>query len=288
MLCNVNILSYRGLAMQGGALTKLKRLSSSRLRNASGASPQVQPGSDSAQPDHFAAALEKLRRDRPAEKQNTQRQGVGHNASSKAAGENRSTDMTCIYSADHHLEALLNSRLTRAYSRACTCSCVGVSCLHVMPGEDSQESPGQQRRARWDPMADTEDRLALQRLIQKAAALSAHPSPTKVPLACICAVNATQDPATEQSTICSSQRPPGVMEPDTHSLRACHPLQGQRRDEDSQQHTEGAVSFSSQLRLAFSAAPARSEGLRSKAQDSAQAQQAKENAEVLNEVSHQA
>ena len=68
-------------------------------------------------------------------------------------------------------------------------------------------------------------------------------------------------------------------------LRACTPLQGQRRGDDSQQHAEGAVSFSSQLRLALTAAPARSEGPRSKAEDSAQAQQAKENAEVLNEVS---
>ena len=56
----------------------------------------------------------------------------------------------------------------------------GVTSFHVVAGEGSQESPGQQRRARWDPMADTEDRLALQRLTQKAAALSGHPSPTKV------------------------------------------------------------------------------------------------------------
>ena len=62
-------------------------------------------------------------------------------------------------------------------------------------GEGSQESPGQQRRARWDPMADTEDRLALQRLTQKAAALSAHPSPTKVPLASLCVVSAVQAPS---------------------------------------------------------------------------------------------
>ena len=47
-------------------------------------------------------------------------------------------------------------------------------------GEGSQESLEQQRRARWDPMADTEDRLALQRLSQRAAALSGHPSPGKV------------------------------------------------------------------------------------------------------------
>ena len=62
----------------------------------------------------------------------------------------------------------------------------GVVSLRVMPGEGSQESPGQQRRARWDPLADTEDRLALQRLTQKAAALSSHPSPTKVIPACPC------------------------------------------------------------------------------------------------------
>ena len=47
-------------------------------------------------------------------------------------------------------------------------------------GGDGQEGPGQQRLARWDPGADREDRLALERLTQRAAALSGHPSPTAV------------------------------------------------------------------------------------------------------------
>ncbi len=84
-----HICRHKDVTMQGGALSKLKRLSSSRLRNASGASPREQLGADSAQPDHFAAALEKLRRDRPAEKQNPQQQGAGHKASSKAPGESQ-------------------------------------------------------------------------------------------------------------------------------------------------------------------------------------------------------
>ena len=112
-------------AMQVGALSKLKRLSSSRLRNASGASPRAQPGSEDAQPDHFAAALEKLRRDRQAVKQNPQQQGSRHNASTTAAGEILGllmrfvlTALTIIY------EALVISRLMRAHSCACTCPCV--------------------------------------------------------------------------------------------------------------------------------------------------------------------
>ena len=79
-------------ALQVGALTKLKRLSSSRLRNASGGSPRVQAGSEAAQPDHFAAALEKLRRDQQAEqtsKQQGKQQSAGQHSLAHAAGERR-------------------------------------------------------------------------------------------------------------------------------------------------------------------------------------------------------
>ena len=74
-------------AMQAGALTKLKKLSSSRLRNASGTPPRVQAGSEAAQPDHFAAALEKLRRDQRAGKQSNPLQGAGRHAVAGPAGE---------------------------------------------------------------------------------------------------------------------------------------------------------------------------------------------------------
>lgn len=50
-----------GFPAQAQALGRLKKISSSRLRNASGASPRAQQsGVGAAQPDHFAAALEKL------------------------------------------------------------------------------------------------------------------------------------------------------------------------------------------------------------------------------------
>ena len=55
---------------------------------------------------------------------------------------------------------------------------------------------------------------------------------------------------------------------------------------DDKHHAEGARSFASQLRLALPAAPARSDGLRSKEENSAQMQQAEESAQVLNEVNH--
>ena len=78
----------------------------------------------------------------------------------------------CI--ATQQTVADLSVRNKRPAQAVLTCSAVWAA------GEGSQESPGQQRRARWDPMADTEDRLALQRLLQRAAALSGHPSPGKV------------------------------------------------------------------------------------------------------------
>ena len=74
-------------ALQAGALTKLKRLNSSRLRNASGASPRAQAGSEAAQPDHFAAALDKLRRDQQAEKHTSKQQSAGQHTLRCAAGE---------------------------------------------------------------------------------------------------------------------------------------------------------------------------------------------------------
>lgn len=50
-----------GFPAQAQALGRLKQISSSRLRNALGASPRTQQsGVGAAQPDHFAAALEKL------------------------------------------------------------------------------------------------------------------------------------------------------------------------------------------------------------------------------------
>ncbi len=50
-----------GFTAQPQALGRLKRVTSSRLRNTSGASPCEQRMSSGAvQPDHFAAALEKL------------------------------------------------------------------------------------------------------------------------------------------------------------------------------------------------------------------------------------
>ena len=69
-------------------------------------------------------------------------------------------------------------------------------------------------------------------------------------------------------------------------LSVCYALQGHRSDGDDKQHAEGAKSFDSQLRPALPAVPARSDGPRSKKEDSAQMQEAEESAQVLNEVTH--
>ena len=136
-----------GFPAQAQALGRLKKISSSRLRKASGASPRAQQsGVGAVQPDHFAAALEKLQG-----AQGAAWGMAGHLGSRGAAGPT-------------------------AGDARCTAAAAAVWAA----GEGSQESPGQQRHARWDPMADTEDRLALQRLSQRAAALSGHPSPGKV------------------------------------------------------------------------------------------------------------
>ena len=80
---------------QADPLSKLKRMSSSRLRNASGAAPRLEAGSETAQPDHFAAALEKLRREQDAEqsssRQHAKQQGARPADSAKAAGDARSS-----------------------------------------------------------------------------------------------------------------------------------------------------------------------------------------------------
>ena len=91
IMASCDICRARVGALQAGALTKLKRLSSSRLRNASGASPRAQAGSEAARPDHFAAALERLRRDQQAEKHTSKQQGqqqsAGQHTLRCAAGE---------------------------------------------------------------------------------------------------------------------------------------------------------------------------------------------------------
>lgn len=192
------------------ALSRLKRMSSALQHSTPGASPRLQGDSSAAQPDHFAVALEKLRRERGAGQRAAKQPGGMHNNAgarhpANAAGECLSTpesfyvNQDCISCAcviyTPRQRPLERSRAILSASRRGRCllwpahvcsflqQCASQGKLSVrvcMAGGANQESPGQQRRARWDPMADTEDRLALERLTQRAAALSAHPSPAKV------------------------------------------------------------------------------------------------------------
>ena len=98
--------SHNAMSMwQADPLSKLKRLSSSRLRNASGASSRLEAGPETAQPDHFAAALEKLRREQDAGKsssrQRAKQQGAGPADSAKAAGDARPS-CTVLVGLENH------------------------------------------------------------------------------------------------------------------------------------------------------------------------------------------
>ena len=173
------------LSRQAAALSRLKRMSSARGRPASGAV--------AAQPDHFAAAMDRLRQERASGRDEAQRSrsraDTGAQIAEHAGGACICCPGTGSMSADVAHALLHVPQVSGTPILACMVCAHGTAGTPKGPpgdcssrrvtgswctgdaGGDGQGRPGQQRLARWDPRADREDRLALERLTQRAAAL---------------------------------------------------------------------------------------------------------------------
>ena len=182
------------LSQQAAALSRLKRMSSAWARPAAGAA--------AAQPDHFAAAMGRLRREqaaggaeaeRPRSHANTGVRSVAHTGGVPTTAALRSAasllmlrvhSCMCDESPEHHIGLHVCAHGAAGISKGLPGQCSSRRATRSRgtgtAGGVGQGGPGQQRLARWDPCADREDCLALERLTQRAVALSGHPSPAAV------------------------------------------------------------------------------------------------------------